>query len=183
MAKRKKLHAKRGLSHEELRSDRFLESSVKLLMYVKERKERFIFGLIAVIALVSIGNRYLIRREKSDTRAEFQMTMAHQNLLNGDYENAVFRYGKIVEQYGNSRQGKEAHYWIGEANFSLGRYDEAIEAFEKFLSVSSRDDIISPSALGNLGASYEATGDYARAAATYRRIYDEFRRSSLSGWA
>lgn len=183
MAKRKKLHTKRGFSHEELRTDRFLEGSAKLVTYIRNRKERFIFGLVAVIVLISIGNRYFTGRGKGDAEAEFQITMAHQSLLNGDYENALSRYRAIVEEYGNSRQGRDAYYWIGEVNFNLGRYGEAIDSYKEFLLVSSDDDILSPSALGNLAACYEALEDWAKAATTYWKVYDEFPRSSLSAWA
>jgi|GEM_PF-6754525 len=182
MAKRKKLHTKRRFSHEELRSDSFLEASARLLTYMRKRKERFIFGLVAAIAIISVGNRYLAGRGKGSAEAEFEMTTAHQNLLNGSYEDALFHYRRIVDQYGNSRQGREAYYWIGEANFGLGRYDEAIDAYEEFLSVLPDDDILSPSALGNMAASYEAMEDYTKAATTYRGIYERFPRSSLAAW-
>jgi TolA-binding protein len=183
MAKRKKLHTKRSFSHEELRSDSFLEASAKLLAYIRKRKERFIFGLIAVVAIVSVSNRYLAGRGRSNVEAEFQMTMAHQYLLNGSYDDALLRYQSVVNQYGNSRQGREAYYWIGEAFYSLGKYDEAIDSYEQFLSASSDDDILSPSALGNIAASYEEMEEYLKAATKYREIYERFPRSSLSAWA
>ncbi len=183
MAKRKKMHTKRHLSHEELRSDKFLESSATIFKYVMKRKEQFIIGLIAAIVLISVGNRYLLGKEKSHAKAEFELTMAHRHLVTGDLENALFQYRTITEQYGGSKQGKQAHYWLGEANYGLGKYGEAIEEYEKFLSASSHDDVLSPSALGNIAACHEAVGDFAVAATSYRRIYDKFPRSSLSGWA
>ena len=183
MAKRKKLHTKRGISREELKRDRFLEESARLLMYVRRRKEWFVFGLIAVIALISIGNRYLSGKEKSHSEAEFQLTLAHQYLLKEDYETAVARYSTIAQQYENSRQGREAYYWLGEANFGLGKYEGAIKAYEKFLSDSPRDDILFPSAIGGMAACYEAMENYVKAASTYRKIYDELPKSSLAGWA
>jgi len=182
MAKRKKLHAKHALSSEELKRDRFLEVSAQIFNYVRKRKEWFIFGLIGVIALVSFGNRYLIARERSHSQAEFQLTLAHQYLLNGDYASAATHYETIAQQYANTRQGREAQYWLGEAQFSSGMYDEAIGAYERFMSSSSRDDILFPSALASVAACHEAKGNHAEAAGVYRRICDEFRKSSLACW-
>lgn len=183
MAKKKKLHAKGGLSREELRRDRFLEISAELLIYIRRRKERFIFGLVAVIALISIGNYYLTGKENSHSEAEFELTMAHQYLFGGVHEEALLRYQTVVEEYGDSKQAREAQYWLGQTNFVLGKYDEAIEAYEKFLSVSSNDDILSPSALRGLAACYETMGDYVKAVSTYLKIHEEYPENPISAVA
>jgi TolA-binding protein len=174
MAKRKRIHAKRGISHEELRSDRFLETSGRLLIYIRDRKEYFILGLVGLIVLVSVGNRFLGGGSRSHSRAEFQLTMAHQYLMTGDYENAVIQYTALNEEFGGTKQGKQALYWLGEAKFASGLHGEAIEAYLNFLSTSSSDHLVAPAALRSLAACYESLGDYENAALTYRRIHEEY---------
>lgn len=53
---------------------------------------------------------------------------------NKDYEAALAGFRLFVELHGQSSLAPSAQYWIGECEYRLGRYGEAVTSFDKVLT-------------------------------------------------
>ena len=90
---------------------------------------------------------------------------------------ALFK--KVVKNHGGKQVAQVALFYIGNCNFQLGEYDEAIKSYKKFLSgggggCSGGSGELSPAlklvALENLAYSYEAKEEYDKALDYFARL-------------
>ncbi len=78
-----------------------------------------------------------------------------------DYSNAIQVWDILHTQYPNYKLTSNCQYWIGEAYFGLGQYENAVKAFQNVFNYDfsyKKDD-----ATLMLGRSYLKLGDVARA--------------------
>lgn len=143
------------------KSEKFIEKNKNLLFYI-------------LLAIVVIVGGYLLYRKyvmiPREREAQSQMFVAQQyfaidslNLaMNGDENNMGFI--DIIDEYGSTKAGNLAHYYLGVIYIKKGQFEEAIEQFEDF---ESDDQIIGPMAKGLTGDAYLELGETEKAAECY----------------
>ena len=132
-----------------------------------ERNQKYIFGLLAAVALVTIGyllfNKY-VAEPKQDTAAN-EMFDAQQFFkqateatvpaktdslfklsLNGEGKKLGFL--KLADDYSGTDAGNLAHYYAGMALLNTGKFADAIKHLEDF---NSNDQMLKPLAIGAIG--------------------------------
>jgi tetratricopeptide (TPR) repeat protein len=82
--------------------------------------------------------------------------------LNGDGNNPGFL--EIAEDYGSTKAGNRAHYYIGVIYLQQGKYQDAIDNLKDFKADSK---ILMPVALGAIGDAYSQLKNYDEAADYY----------------
>lgn len=133
-----------------------------------ERNQKYIFGIVGAVALVTIG--YLMYQkfivEPKEDEAASEMFTAQQNFqkavdatkgadslfnlaLNG--AEGKFGFKDIADKFSGTAAGNLANYYSGIAYLNTGKYDEAIASLEKF---KSQDQILSTLAVGAIGDAY-----------------------------
>ncbi|MGV9004340.1 tetratricopeptide repeat protein [Flavobacterium sp.] len=150
-----------------------------------QKNQKYILGLLGVIALLTIGYllfQRFVAEPKQDDAAD-QLFVAQQNFqkaVDGDAKadslfNLVLKgsegkFGvlKIAEEYSGTDAGNLANYYAGISYLNTGKYDEAIKSLENF---SSKDEVLSTLAIGAIGDAYsqknqpkEALSFYVKAA-------------------
>jgi len=104
----------------------------------------------------------------------------------GEYEQALQLFRAAVAEKATSQSGSgvsssaiaAAQVNLGTTLSSLGRLDEAANAFERALTIYSQigDEPSTAIALNNLGSVYKSRGDYGRALATYEKSLEISRK-------
>lgn len=94
----------------------------------------------------------------SSARSDFTSTYedALTNFYSKQHNGAISLFNFLLQRYPNHSLASSSQYWIGECNFAMGRYQEAIDAFQKVLSYKrspKKDD-----SLFQLGKTYLKTG-------------------------
>ena len=89
-----------------------------------------------------------------------------QQAVDGMPERSIKGLKEIVDSYGGSRNGEIARFYLANAYYNLGRYDDALEQFEDF---SPSDELLTVSRLAGIGSCYEARGKYAEAASHFEK--------------
>jgi tetratricopeptide (TPR) repeat protein len=135
-----------------------------------ERNQKAIFGLVAVVALVTVGYlmyQKFVAEPKQDDAAN-ELFVSQQNFqkavddVTGTKSDSLFnlvlkgsdgKFGvvKIAEEYSGTDAGNQANYMAGIAYLNTGKYAEAITSLEKF---SSKDIMLSTLAKGAIGDAY-----------------------------
>ena len=128
------------------------------------KNQKAIFGIVAVIALVTVGYvlfQKFVAEPKEDTAAT-EMFLAQQNfqkatdgtksdsLYNLALKGSEGKFGfvDIASKYEGTDAGNLANYYAGMAYLNTKKYDEAISYLEKF---KSDDIVLSALAIGAIG--------------------------------
>ena len=146
------------------------------------KNQKVIFGIVAVIALVTVGYvlfQKFVAEPKEDTAAT-EMFLAQQNfqkatdgtksdsLYNLALKGSEGKFGfvDIASKYEGTAAGNLANYYAGMAYLNIGKYDEAISYLEKF---KSEDMVLSALAIGAIGDALSETNKVDDAISYYKK--------------
>ena len=130
-----------------------------------------VIGAIVVIVLGVIGYKKFIQQPR-EKLAQSQMFMAQKYFgmdslklaVNGDGNYPGFI--KITEDYGSTKAGNLAHYYLGICYLKQGKFDDAITQLKKF---DSDDHYVQAMANGGIGDAYLELNDLKEAAKYYEK--------------
>lgn len=147
------------------------------------RNQKYIFGVVGAIALVTIGylayQKFIV--EPKELEAADEMFLAQQNfqkaldaitgqdsLFNVALNGADGKYGfvKIAAEYSGTDAGNLANYYAGIAYLNTGKNTEAIAYLDKF---SSEDMILSALAKGAVGDAFAQKNQLKEALEYYKK--------------
>ncbi|WP_447600062.1 tol-pal system protein YbgF [Nitrospira sp. Nam80] len=90
-----------------------------------------------------------------------------------DYEAALSGFRFFLELHGQSALAGNAQYWIGECQYRLGRYQDALDSFYTVLSYYPLSPKLPASTL-KIGQAYTKLGDKEKARMMYERVVDQY---------
>ena len=94
-----------------------------------------------------------------------------------DYEAALAGFRLFIELHGQSALAANAQYWIGECQYRLGRYKEALNSFYNVVSYYPLSPKLAASTL-KIGQTYAKLGDHEKARMMFDRVVDQYPDSS-----
>jgi len=86
----------------------------------------------------------------------------------GDYRNARKSFQSLLDQYPKGAYADNSQYWIGECEFSLGQYANALKAFNQVLEYPSTEK--SDDAQLKIGYAFLRLGDKKSAAEAFKKL-------------
>jgi tetratricopeptide (TPR) repeat protein len=150
------------------------EPIITLEEKIEKYKKPLIIGLIAIVAIVAGSWAYgefvvKPRNEKAKSnfwKAEYVLleTGDYETAINGDANGTFMGLAAFVKKYGNTPSGNLAYYDLGVAYLNTGKFQEAINALEKF---EADDEILSSIRLGAIGDAHLELGNKEKAADFY----------------
>jgi tol-pal system protein YbgF len=90
-----------------------------------------------------------------------------------DYEAALAGFRLFMELHGQSVLAANAQYWIGECQYRLGRYKDALTTFYNMLSYYPLSPKLAASTL-KIGQAYSKLGDRDKARMMFERVIQEY---------
>ena len=162
------LRPKKKISKRELKQDALITSYAKFIAWYAERKKQIAPVLVGVVVLILGVVVYLNNRATNNEKASTDLARVFSYFDNGQYQQAIDGIPEkgipglksIVENYGGTRAGDMARFYLASANYSLGRFDEALEQFEDTGDLGPR---LVVARLSGIAACYEAKQKYAEA--------------------
>ncbi len=149
------------------RSEEFLSKNKNLL-----------FGVIGGIVVVFAGWYYYSKvyspaQEKEAAAAMYSAERffevdSFKLAINGDKNNLGFK--QIIEDFGSTKAGNLAHYYMGVSLLRTGQYNEAVEELKGF---SSDDQVLTCMAYGAIGDAYLELDKKDDALSYYKKAYVE----------
>ena len=145
-------------------------------------------GSMNTFALVPLGFVVLmVMTTGSPTRtlaapAQVQDTSRHlydrvmEEFKHRDYEAALAGFRLFLELHGQTSLAANAQYWVGECQFRMGRYKEALNAFYNVVSYYPLSPKLAASTL-KIGQTYTRLKDHEKARMMYERVVDEYPES------
>lgn len=164
--------AKQNNQEEELLVD-VEEVYGKTETFIEENKNGIISVVVGIIVVIggyfAYSNFVAAPNEKE---AKEMMFMAEQYFQQDSLNKAIYGDGvnmgflEIEDNYGSTKAGNLANYYLGIAYLRSGQYESAISSLQDF---SSNDVMLSAIALGAQGDAYMELGDKSKAASFYSK--------------
>jgi tetratricopeptide (TPR) repeat protein len=139
---------------------------------------RVIIGGLVVVAAIVTGV-ILFQRGQESTRARAAERLAEATLYfwQGDYARSMDLSRQVIDQYGSTPAGRDAHRLVGDNAFWTGDYKTAIEEYRTYLA-GAGDGILADAARRSLAYALETDGQFAEAAQAYRALVGKFDRET-----
>ncbi len=168
------LRPKKKISKRELKEDALITTYAKATTWYEHNKKNISIGLVSVAALVIIAVVYINNRNANNEKAGTQLGEIFQYYDNNQFllaidgvpERNIVGLRSIVDNYGSTKAGELARFYLANCYYQLGRYDEALKQFEDF---SAGEPLLVTSRLAGIGACYEAKSEYADAASSFEK--------------
>ncbi len=172
------LTPKKKLSKRELKEDALVTTYVKATTFYNENRRLITIVTTAVIVLAVAFIIYGRNRSSNNVGASTAIGSVYQLFDNGQYQLAIDGIPErnvkglraIVDDYGNSNAGDIARFYLANAYYNLGKYQDALEQFKKF---SPSDETLEISRLSGLGCCCEALGMNKDAAVYFEKAADK----------
>lgn len=134
-------------------------------------------GMTALVLVIIVGLvAYMIRRQK--TEAAELLADGLVSLDAGNYQAAMQDFQRIETSHKLSGYRDEARLYSAAALFGLGRYNEALDAYSKFVQDNPKSEL-APQAELSIGACFEMRGDTAAALRGYQAAREKYKGSFL----
>ncbi|MCX6135800.1 MAG: tetratricopeptide repeat protein [Ignavibacteriales bacterium] len=168
------LKPKKRISKKEIKEDRLVTSYFEATSWYETNK-KIVNGVLAgvvvlAILIVAYVNNVTSNNQKATTELGKVLPYYDQGkydlAINGNLQENIRGFQSIVDDYGSTKAGELAGFYLANCYFAQGDYDKALKYY---LNVSVKDDLISASSLAGAGACYEANGDHAKAASSYEK--------------
>jgi tol-pal system protein YbgF len=117
--------------------------------------------------------------------ARDEFDLAFGAIQRRDYDLAVDGFRVFLTNHGTSREPEsqrlvpEAHYWMGEAQFQMKKYNDSAETFLK-ISTDYPNAVKAPDALLRLGQSLAALGERETACASLGHVMTKYPKASAN---
>lgn len=90
-----------------------------------------------------------------------------------DYEAALAGFRLFLELHGQTSLAANAQYWVGECQYRMGRYREALKAFYNVVSYYPLSPKLAASTL-KIGQTYNKLKDQEKARMMFERVVDQY---------
>jgi len=168
------LKPKKKISKKEIKEDKLVTTYYEATTWYESNKKLvngIVTGVIVLaIAAFAYSNNVSSNNRKANTELGKILRYYDQGqydvAINGNLQEGARGLQAIVDDYGSTKAGELARFYLANAYYGQRDYDKAMQ---NFLDVSFSDDLISSSALAGAGACYEAKGDHEKAASYYEK--------------
>jgi len=127
-------------------------------------------GVIAILFSLNLAVAAPSNKQDS-TRHLYDRIM--EEYKHRDYEAALAGFRFFLELHGQSSLAPNAQYWMGECQYRLGHYKEALKSFYHIVSYYPLSPKLAASTL-KIGQSYTKLRDHEKARTMYERVLDEY---------
>jgi tol-pal system protein YbgF len=130
-----------------------------------------IAALVFSLTAISLVGQAGATQAKDTSRHLYDRVM--EEFKHRDYEAALAGFRLFLELHGQTSLAANAQYWVGECQFRMGRYKEALKAFYNVVSYHPLSPKLVPSTL-KIGQTYSKLKDHEKARMMYERVVDQY---------
>jgi tetratricopeptide (TPR) repeat protein len=173
--------ARKKITKKQLKQpDEFLSVTDQVFHFVIHHGRQFLaVGAVLLVVVLSVvlfrlweNKREGEASEKLNLAVEAVETAASpsQEGASAKYEGALEKLDELTKAFPKTYAGRLALLYKGSVLLKMGRFDEAIQAFQSFLSKMGKEKTYSLLALDGLGFAYEGKKEYEKAIESYKQI-------------
>jgi tetratricopeptide (TPR) repeat protein len=168
------LRPKKKITKRELKQDALITSYANFTAWYAGHKKQvgtvLTVAVVVVLGVVVYLNNQATNNEKASTDLakvySFFDGGQYQQAIDGIPERNIPGLKSIVENYGGTRSGDMARFYLASAYYSMGKYDDALEQFEDTGDLGPR---LGVARLSGMAGCYEARQKYSEAGEYYEK--------------
>ena len=131
-------------------------------------------GMIAVLFSLNLA---VAAPSKVQDSSRHLYDRVMEEVKHKDYAAALAGFRFFLELHGQSSLAANAQYWVGECQYRLGRYREALKSFYHVVSYYPLSPKLAASTL-KIGQTYTRLKDHEKAHMMYERVVEQFPESA-----
>jgi tetratricopeptide (TPR) repeat protein len=186
----------RRLTKEEIKSDQFVDSTLRVYEFLKANLKSIIIG--ATIVILVVGGFAFYQQQQQTARAEAFLKYteaiekyqeAESGWLDADetekpFETAATQLQAIFQKYPGTSVADKARYSYAKARYYEGDYDGAITHFQMVVNEHQLENqILALYAQKAIGNCYEQKGEYQKALEAYTPTEDKLPQIAMRDYA
>ena len=173
------LKPKKKITRKEIKKDALLTTYVKITSFYAENKKYISYAVTALVVIVIGIIIYVNNKKANNDKAATELgkvfaiydgassdVRQYKMAIDGQPERGMMGLKAIVDNYGNTESGELARFYLANAYYYLGNYDEALKQYDNF---SGKNDLLIASALAGVGSCHEVKGEYLNAASSFEK--------------
>ena len=131
--------SKSRVKKKRIKEDQLVTFTVKESQFIQQYFTHVVIGLVVLVVAVGaiLISGHLRRSAARDSEQQFALAMSQYNV--GDMQTATTSFKEIADKYGGQPNGQLSRYFLGKALLAQGKYEEAQQAFDRYLSKSGKD--------------------------------------------
>lgn len=138
---------------------------------------RIIIGIFVGLLSLSSANMSVAAPSQMQDTSRRLYNRVMEEFKQRDYEAALAGFRLFIELHSQSSLAANAQYWIGECQFRMRRYTDALDSFYNVLMYYPLSPKLPASTL-KLAQTYTKLGDHEKARTMFARVLDQFPDSS-----
>jgi len=187
MAKKSKSPFRGGHKHIK-QEDAFTNVIEKIYEFYVKAPFQAIVTTIAVIGIIVVGSIFISRwvggGQKVPPKEASISLLTAQQLIGRSPEAAEDTLRSLIMRYPRTKPGKKAHYYLGQALFIQGKYEEALTEFEGFeKSYPVKKSFLKGAALYAQGNCLEEVQRFEEAMDRYLKLPERYPESTFVPFA
>lgn len=173
------LNPKKKITKRELKEDALISTYAKTMTFYERNKRYISIGLTSLVAVIILIVVLVNNRNANNEKAAAELGKVlpifdgnqFQQAVDGVPERNITGLKSIVDNYGNSTAGESARFYLANAYYNLGRYDDALAQFDDY---SPNDDVLAVSRLAGIASCYEGKGQPAEAGSNFEKAATKY---------
>ena len=179
------LNPRKKITKKDLKEDKLVSTYFQATEFFYQNKRYVSWGITALVVLVIAAVIYFNNRTADNEKAttalgdilRYYDKGEYQTAINGVPEKNIMGLKEVVDNYGSAHSGDLAKFFLANAYYSLGNYEDALKYFDDF---SGSYSTLRASAIAGAAACYDVKGDHARAAEYFEKAASKTGDNQLS---
>ncbi len=175
------MYGKVKLSKRQIKEDKFATFMLSSKHHVVDNWQFIVIGIVAVILIVVAIGYYADSQEAKRQASADMFARALMDYRSGNRQVAVTSLNQILLENSNNMIGEQALFLVGQINYELRNYNEAVLKWEEYISKFKSNKLNYAAAIAGIAAAYENQGRYAEAADKFVEAYQAYEDGPLDG--
>jgi len=175
------MYGKTKLTKRQIKEDKFTVFMLSAKNQFLDYWQYLVIGLVVVILAIVGAVYYFNSLQSQEKEAATRFARAFMDYRGGNNQVAIMGLSQIVEEYGDNDVAEQATFLLGNINYEIRNYSEAIRYYEQYLSKYHDNKLNRSAALAGIAASLENQGQYREAAEKFVAAYNEYIDGPLIG--
>ncbi len=179
------LRPKKKLSKRELKQDKLITTYFQIYDRIYDYRRQLIIAGVAILIVALGAVLYYNNLRAENERALTELGKVYPLYDEGNYERAingipeqnVMGLRDIAANYKRTEAGRIAAFYLANAYYHLGNYDDAYRYFDDF---RGSDELLNASALAGKAAIYEIRGENKQAAELFEQAATRFGKTAVT---
>jgi tetratricopeptide (TPR) repeat protein len=157
------------ISKKDLKEDKFVKFTLQTKSYLDENSKQVFYMVSGILILVIAIIVFVYIHNENVEEARGQLGIAQVEYSNLNYDRAVKRLEKLIENYSGTDEADQGMFLLANILYQKEKFDEAKAYFEQFVDSYSGSNILLASGIAGLAACYEKEENFLEAAETYSK--------------